>query len=118
MFIVLKTDNFELEYLDDILTVEYNDMFFKTQGHNIINLISVISNVYPGTFISSFIQDDLIISQDAEYIYINDNFLIPDEDLEDLITILMQANSLIYSIVTIEENGILLDEDEDLDGEE
>lgn len=110
MFIELKTENFELEYMDDVLIVEYNDMYFKTTGHNIINLISVISNVYPGSTINSFIQDDLIISQDADYIYINDDFLIPDDKLEDLITILMQANGIIYNIVTIPSEEDLLDE--------
>ena len=127
MYFQLRTDNFNLEYVDDILTITNSESFCKIKGHNILNIIIVINNLYPGVFIDSFVKDELTISQDKDNIYItntsivdnkskDDNFInkfvgnsrevtgvfiVKDSLIPDLITILNQAHKLISGIFSL-----------------
>jgi len=101
MYFQLETDDIELEYIDGVLTVEHNHMFFKAYDHNILNIIKILNNLYPGVIIKSFCHDAITVTQDKNTLYINNTFYIDDDSVEDLITILNQANKLINGIFSM-----------------
>ena len=98
MYFQLKTKNIELEYMDNIMTVWHNNMYFIVHKHNILNIIKIMNNIYPSVNIEGFVHGGLVVNQDDDYIYINHTFFIEDGLISELITILNQADSLIGGI--------------------
>lgn len=94
MFFELTTDNIYLEYINDIITVEYKDTFFKVAGHEISNIANILANMKLNVFIDTLIIDNIKIAQDQNGLYINNDFFIEDKDLNNLIYIIVQANSM------------------------
>ena len=102
MYFQLKTKSIELEYMDNIMTVFHNNMYFIVHKHNILNIIKIVNNLYPGVIIDAFVHDGLLVTQDEECLYINNTLFIEDDLIPDLITIINQANSLIGGIYSVQ----------------
>jgi hypothetical protein len=64
----------------------------------------VMANLLEDTFVTSFVVDDLVISQDNFALGVN-GIKIPDSLVPEFATLALQANSIIYSAVTVPSSG-------------